>query len=81
MTTRVHLVVAVTAGAGRDVHMGGLVMDSDRDQPYSGIGALCGSDSGRRGSVRAMTVVDAPITCSKCLARREVVGDVATWTR
>lgn len=82
MATRAYIVVAVTAGGGRDVHLGSLVMDSDHDRPYTVSGALCGSDSGRRGSVRAWAIVDdAPLTCGKCLARRDVLGDVRTWDR
>lgn len=74
MTVRTITTVAVTAGAGRDVHKGTEVKDADHERAYSGIEAKCGSDRGRRGSVRAMQIVDSSVTCSKCIARPEVVG-------
>ena len=82
MTTRTLTTVAVTAGHGRDVHYGIQVRDSDRERPYSGLDARCGSDRGRNGSVQAMLVVDGPVTCGKCLRRTgEFLGRATTFDR
>lgn len=61
--------VAVTAGPGHDVHYGRQARDSDREQPYTALSAMCGRDKGRRGRVpRDLLVVSGPVTCPQCLA-------------
>lgn len=72
-------VVAVTAGAGRDVHKAIQIQDSDMDRPYHGLEARCGSDRGRPNSISANRLTDAEVTCAKCLRFALPIGNSRTF--